>query len=223
MEASAQADREKPVALLHDDYEIICVTTDLTMDGAGGLLYPAKKIGKGDKSLIAIIGDRSSCFHLDIADAVENIKIHSLLTLHRWGTLEWPGGGQRVALVYDKPPGPSLTEAMVKGHKFSDGEIKKTVIPALLEVLVAFSQKNLTHGSIRPGNIFLKPDNSVVLGECLSTAPSHNQAVSFLSIERGMAAPAGRGVGTPADDILRPRRHVIKSVDWRNAAWSYQR
>jgi hypothetical protein len=202
MEAAAQADREKPVALLHDDFEIICVTTDLTIDGAGGLIYPARRVGsKGAPDLIAIVGDRSSCFHLDFADPVENIKLKSSLNLHRWGILNWPAGGQRVALVYEKPPGPSLAEFMAKGHKFSDAEIKKTVIPALLEVLNAFSYKNITHGAIRPGNIFYRGDGSVVLGECLSTAPSQNQPVSFLTIERGMAMPAGRGVGTIADDV----------------------
>ena len=201
MEAEAQAGREKPVALLHDDYEIICVTTDLTMPGMGGVIYPAKRVGGNETNLIAIVGDRNSCFHLDIADAVEHIKLKSLLTLQSWGICEWPGGGQKVALVYDRPPGPSLSESLAKGKSFSDSEIKKNFLPAMIEVLRAFSLKNLTHGAIRPENIFQRIDNSIVLGDCLSSAPSYYQPAAYLTIERGLALPGGRGVGTAADDI----------------------
>ncbi len=77
------------------------------------------------------------------------------------------------------------------------------VFRSLSKVFTEMKRQEFFHGYFSPANLFFLrgTDKSVVLGDCLSAPPGYFQPALCETIERGMVDPAGRGLGTIADDL----------------------
>ena len=138
--------------------------------------------------------------------AYRNIKSPYIVKLVDAGIIDWaPENRQRLALVFDMPPKRKLlTNAEAQPHRIPEDKIITVLIQPILNVLSEFRNVDLVHGAINPENIFLagaEGSESAILGECVSSAPSFRQHALFEPIERAMAQPAGRGIGTIKDDL----------------------
>jgi hypothetical protein len=168
---------------------------------SGGEAFHASHAESGAE-LMAITGNKSNYFRLDIAEALLAFSHRHMIPLLSWGIVDWPGNSQRLALIFARPASESFLKTLQsQGRHLSEAEILSSVLPPIVSVLRSLSVLEIAHGSINPDNLFLAPDRSLMLGECISTPPSLNQPVWALTIERGMADPVGRGAGTIADDI----------------------
>jgi len=79
----------------------------------------------------------------------------------------------------------------------------------IISILMDLRDKDLVHGEIWPGNMFLSsaPDTKlqagekVKLGECLATPCSSQLPALYEPIERALADPISRGPGFTSDDL----------------------
>ena len=136
----------------------------------------------------------------------KTIKNPYLLRLVEAGIVDWkPEGRQRLALVFDMPSGRKLMSAPdAKPLRIAEERLIQALIIPVLSVLADFRTASLVHGAITLENMFLtgaEGTEAVVVGECLSSAASYRLHPVFLTAERGMANPGGRGPGTIKDDL----------------------
>ena len=136
----------------------------------------------------------------------KNIKNPHLLRLIEAGIVDWkPEGRQRLALVFDMPQGKKLLAAPdARPVHLAEERIIQALIIPVLSVLADFRTASLVHGAITLENMFLtgaEGTETVVIGECLSSSAAYRVHPVFLTAERGMASPSGRGPGSIKDDL----------------------
>ena len=122
------------------------------------------------------------------------------------GVMPWPvDGGTRYVFIYENNWQTPLFRTKGKlalGMK-SDHVMEEFVKP-MVAVLHDFQSKGFVHGGIRLDNFFQgKTENlrDMILGESLTTPCSYMQPVLYEPIDRAMADPIARGMGTFADDL----------------------
>ena len=136
----------------------------------------------------------------------KSIKNPNLLRLVEAGIVDWkPEGRQRLALVFDMPTGRKLMAGPdAKPLSVAEERIISALIIPVLSVLADFRTAGLVHGAINLENLFLtgaEGAETVIVGECLSSAASYRTHPVFLTAERAMANPGGRGGGSIKDDL----------------------
>jgi hypothetical protein len=155
---------------------------------------------------LALLCNSASVPRLTLIGTYKNIKNPHLLRLADAGVVNWtPEGRERLALVFDKPPGRRLMALGAAAPvRISDDKVLNTLIVPILSVLNDLANANAVHGAITPNNIFLQGTagaETAVVGECLSSAPGMRTPAAFETIERGMAQPSGRGHGSIKNDL----------------------
>ncbi|HSK39211.1 MAG TPA: serine/threonine protein kinase, partial [Arenibaculum sp.] len=113
-------------------------------------------------------------------------------------------GVRRFAVVYERPAGRRAMDKLDEQRDpMSEDQVTRLVLEPLAGALKELHGRAVVHGDVRPTNLFQREQASgiLVLGECISTLPSYGQPPLFLTIERAMAQPSGRGAGSPADDL----------------------
>ncbi|MBU6235584.1 MAG: hypothetical protein KGQ41_07045 [Alphaproteobacteria bacterium] len=111
----------------------------------------------------------------------------------------------RFVFIYENALGKPLAETdvgLALGMK-PEKVVEKVIVP-MMGVLKDLRDNDIVHGSIRMTNLFdggKENYDHVVLGECLSLPPSMAQPIIYESVDRGLAQPTGRGVGTNLDDL----------------------
>ncbi len=136
----------------------------------------------------------------------KNIKSPNIMRLLDSSIVFWPPENrQRFTLVFEKPNGRKLMGPNdAKPYRFSEDRVIHTLIQPIVYLLAELRNADIVHGAINPENLYVTgaPGSEVVmLGECISCAPSLRQHAQFETIERGMAHPSGRGSGTQKDDL----------------------
>jgi len=175
-------------------------------DNGASLAYQAVDSRDPSKKFIAIISDALSLPRASDSGVYEALADISLMRLIGSGVVRWPlDGRQKYVFLYQG----GLGDCIVPKGKFSNTqwrhpEISSRFIQPMARVLKEIEMKSFVHGNIRPDNIFYSDnakDKPIVLGDCLSAQHMSTQPALFLSIERAMAEPMGRGTGSIADDI----------------------
>ncbi len=170
----------------------------------GTKAYEARNINSNTQCIVLICG-RSLLPRVSSIGSYRNLKSKNILKLFSAGIVDWAlENRQRFALVFEKPQGEKILDltkeeiAEIPGDKI----ISMVVEPAL-KILENFKNMDLVHGAISLDNIFLGPSgsDSVILGECLSSAPSFFLNPMYETVTRAMAMPSGRGVGITQDDL----------------------
>lgn len=114
-------------------------------------------------------------------------------------------GISRFVFIYDNPLGKPLAEndiGLTMGMKAE--KVMERVVAPLVKVLKDLRDNDIVHGAIRVTNIFdggKENYDHVILGECLSLPPSMSQPMIYESVDRALAQPTGRGMGTNQDDL----------------------
>jgi hypothetical protein len=122
-----------------------------------------------------------------------------------WGVAEWPPAERKcVIVIYYRPMGGRVMGSGAAPFKrIPDHLFAKNVIKPLSDALIELTSKGITHRAIRPDNLYYMDEarTRIVLGDCVTCVPAHDQPVSVEPIESGMATPAGRGAGNFHDDM----------------------
>lgn len=134
------------------------------------------------------------------------IRSPHLLKLVEAGIIDWkPEGRQKLALVFEAPGGRKMMETPeARPLRLHEERLVPALIMPILSVLQEFRRADMMHGAISLDNMFMTGSagaESVVLGECLSTAAFFRLHPLYETIERGMAQASGRGQGSMKDDL----------------------
>jgi eukaryotic-like serine/threonine-protein kinase len=190
---------------LGERYEIIPGAPIPGLNSPGGAAFTAR--GLRDKRIepFAVICSGAVLPRSDVASTIANLDTGAVMRLLEWGVVDWPPDKcRRYALVFEKPAGRRLMNSMTDVFEpMAEDHVTRVILTPIVHALREMSNRGVTHGGVRPTNMYYKDLTAanLVMGECVSSPAGYAQPVLFETIERGMAAPAGRGHGSAADDM----------------------
>ncbi len=167
--------------------------------------YAARDLKFPERPLFALLCRRDLMPRMDAIERFARLERANIVRPLQWGAVDWAAtGGRRYAVVFHRPGGERLVADPQAGFEpMRPGELKRRVIAPLLPVLQDLSDRFLAHRAIHPGNLFYTDGSrsEAMLGECVSVPPGLAQPTFYETVENGMAEPAGRRAGNPADDL----------------------
>ncbi|MFH1158617.1 MAG: hypothetical protein V1721_07030 [Pseudomonadota bacterium] len=136
----------------------------------------------------------------------KGLKSQHILRLIEAGVIDWaPENRQKFALIYEKPVGKKMMEsADALPCRVSEDNLIPMMIEPAVAALSDFRNIDFIHGAINAENIYLsgaQGTERIVLGDCLSSAPSWRQHPLYEMASRAAAQASGRGPGTIEDDL----------------------
>lgn len=157
------------------------------------------------RALYAMVFDERLAPRQHILSTLSRIEGIPLVLPVDWGIVVWGGKDtRRFAIVLEQPAGAPLASAP-DGHvqRMREERIIERIIVPMARVLRELSSRGITHRAIAAHNVFLTAagGQDAVLGECVSMPAGVFQPTVFETIQGGQANPAGRGMGTVADDL----------------------
>lgn len=194
-----------PPAVLKGRFEIAQDALSDPIASPRAQAHAARDRLNDDHEIFALICDPELPPNLAALKRLREHPSRALLRLLDHGVVPWSEtGDHRLALIYERPQGPRLVPSLSSPFEpLPEQDIINRVMAPVVSALDELEQMDVTHGAVRPTNLFMPRDKGslAMLGENAS-APAHfHQPVSFASIELGQAWPAGRGAGSIADDI----------------------
>ena len=205
---AAQAQRPKlaeDTAVLNERYGILPQTRLPACDSGAAEAYGVVDLHSGSANLYALVCPPQLPPRHEAMSAFAQLADAPLIAPEDWGVIDWlPNQGRRSVVVLQKPTGERLqTPGSGALPRLSESEIKHTVLVPLLPALDAMNANALTHCAIRADNLFYAGHEraSVILGEAVSGPAGCAQPAVYETVERAMAAPAGRGPGCHGDDL----------------------
>lgn len=194
---------QRPSVRLGDRFEILPGDPAAEFRSPDAEAFAAIDRDHPDEPCFALICEPGVPPRMAVLETLGGLRGDTLLKLLGWGIVDWPPRGRRVfALAFERPESRVAATLAQPIKPISEDEILANVLPPLIEALKALGAAGHTHRSVRPTNLFRRAgDPRVVLGECVSTPPGAAQPMVCEPVESGLAAPAGRGAGTQADDL----------------------
>lgn len=201
---TAEKETEAEIIELGGRYEIIVSSPLHHLDCPAGPAFAARSIKDRRIEPFAIVCTAAAMTRMEIIQLMRSVETLGLMRMMDASVLKWPDGSRRLVLVFEKPGGRRLMTAMTDIiEPMPEEYLTRMVIQPAHQALTELSGRGITHGSIRPTNMFFRDITSsgLMIGECVSSPCGFTQPVLFETIERGMAQPAGRGLGNMADDL----------------------
>ncbi|WP_207459423.1 serine/threonine-protein kinase [Azospirillum sp. SYSU D00513] len=194
----------EPVKLA-ERYEIQPGAPIPALNAVAGNAFAAKSLRDKRIDPFAIICNGAIMPRLDFASTLAGLDGTTHMRLLDWGVVNWPPErANRFCLVFERPGGRRLMNSLHESAEpMPEDQLTKQIIHPMVTALRELSSRGVTHGAIRPTNMFFRDlaSGGLMLGECVSTPPGFGQPVLMETVERGMCSPAGRGNGTIADDL----------------------
>lgn len=166
-----------------------------------------EKEGRGEKCF-ALVCEPHLVPRLRAAPVYASILNSTLLYLVKHDVVYWPPAKQQRCVFVYRDPGAKrmLAPGAKPALAWRQETVMTVLVPALIGALSDFRNKDFVHGSILPSNIFVRGVvggniEKVILGDCLTLPPSYTQTALYEPVERAMADPVSRGLGSPADDL----------------------
>ncbi|MDM7947462.1 MAG: hypothetical protein QUV20_14130 [Oceanibaculum nanhaiense] len=136
---------------------------------------------------------------------LRGVRMPGLTWLEEWAVVPWPAanGAQRLICVFRRPNGDPLMDGRYMAPApMPERQVIVDVVQPVLETLLDLFRQGLTHGAIRPNNLYRCRDQGrVVLGECLSVPPGADQPEIFEPLDRAATEPLTRGEPAMSDDV----------------------
>ncbi len=191
--------------LVGQDIEIFLEKECPAFASPGTRAYEAKDRRQAGEQF-ALLCNREAVPRVTHIGSYKALKNQHVLPLLDAGIINWPAEGrQKFAFVFEKPVGKKLLESPDgQPHRISEDNLVPFLIEPLVRLLEQFRNVELIHRAINAENIYLigsEGAEHVVLGECLSSAPSLHLHPLYEPPSRAAAQPSGRGPGTIKDDL----------------------
>ena len=190
---------------LGDRFEILPAQPLSAFDAPAGPAFAARVLRGGRKAeCYAVVCSDLAPPRSDALSTMMSLDNPGLTRLADFGLVDWnQGKNRRLALLFDRPTGRRLIANLTTPvEPAPEDMILRVVIPSMASVLRELGGRGITHGGIRPTNIFLREGGTgVTLGECASAPPGYGQPTVFEPVERAMTTAGGRGRGSILDDM----------------------
>ncbi|MDI9408698.1 MAG: hypothetical protein QM523_05580 [Candidatus Pacebacteria bacterium] len=167
--------------------------------------YNAVSRVDSSRSVIALICEPNIPPRFDAMSRLRGFHLPGLLKVQDWGLVTWnKEGGRKFVVVIDRPGGQRVFTDLTRESKpLSEDIIIHGFMQPAMQVLREMQQRNVSHRSIRPTNLFYSDSSSktIVLGESVTTPPAYDQPALFEPNESAMCLPIGRGMGSISSDL----------------------
>lgn len=183
-------------------YEIVPGRPLEALRSVSAAAYAAVNIERSADQLFALVCSPETLPREATAEGLYALNIDAILAPLAWGAVDW-AGRRNFAFILERP-GAARVAAAQKDvvPPVSEDELVQNILPPLISGLRTLFSGGLTHRAIRPTNLFRHANGrNLVLGECVTAPAGALQPLAYEPIEGGMAMPAARGEGTPADDV----------------------
>jgi hypothetical protein len=192
----------KGAVKLKDNHEILPNHPLPELESPPALAFVARDGREPSERLYALVCDPRMPARTEVLRALVRLRHPNLLSVMEWGVVDWPPEQRRcLAVILKRPSGARLLPPdLAGGQPMREERLLRTVLTPLIRGLAALDHLGFSHRSIRPDNIFVNGD-TVALGDGYSSPAGLTQPMLFQTIERGMAAPVGRGDGSRSDDL----------------------
>lgn len=194
---------------LNDRFDIWPTVRLTHLDVPGATAYGASDLVTGNDKLFALVCEDNIVPRTETMSRLQEVHCAELMKVLDWGTVPWSHGRaegevSRLVVIYERPGGERLVNDLsaVMAPMSEYDALRAVLIPAVA-ALSHLNAYGITHRSIRPNNLFYRDgtNQSIMLGDCVTTPPAFAQPALYESIESAMASPAGRGSGTRRHDI----------------------
>ncbi len=194
------------LALLGNEIEIITGVRLPHLDRGPVQAFAARGKGGSKDNYFALICENKLIPRTRHAGAFAAVMNPCLAKLVGSGVVYWPPmREQRYVFVYENNLGrPLLKPGDTSGLSWKQDYVMNAVIKPMVNLMLDLRDADLVHGCINPYNMFdggSEVIEKVMLGECLSLPPSYALPALFEPVERAMADPIARGMGTFEDDL----------------------
>lgn len=191
--------------ILNERYGILPQSRLPAYDSATAEAYGVVDLHSGSADLHALVCPPHLPPRREAMAGFAQLRKANLIVPEDWGVIDWlPNQGRRNVIVLQKPGGERL-QSPGSGTlpRMKEFEVKNQVLMPLIQAVGAMTRHALTHCAIRADNLFYADHerSAVILGEAVSGPPGYSQPAVYETIERAMAMPAGRGPGSPGDDL----------------------
>ena len=190
---------------LHDRFEILHDVPLAELRSPTAQAYDVEDLRAPGIDFFALIADPTLPPRGQELGILRMMKHEAILTPVDFGPVYWAPDNRRcLALICERPAGGRLVAGNDQAiPPWSDEEIIRRFIEPVFPGLKALATENTTHRAIRPANILFRDvgRRHAMLGDCFTAPTAYDQPVAYETIENAMAMPAGRGVGTVADDL----------------------
>ena len=205
-ERAGNADPSVGPVLLRERYLIDPSSPLGELDSPSARAYAVEDRQNLDCTVFALICEPGLPPRTKVMATLRVATFPGMMPLIEWDTVYWPPLGRRcMAVIYARPQGGKLLmSATPKDGRINEHDLSRLVFAPLARAVNELARHRVTHGSIRPDNLFFMDEErkDVVLGECVSAPPGFDQPAAFETIERALTSPAGRGEGTVGDDLF---------------------
>jgi hypothetical protein len=178
--------------------------SDYDSPGAGA--YDVQDLDGSGGALMALVCEPRVPARRRSAQALAGQRISNLIELVAAGPAALPHlGGRRLALIYRRPEGERLAApGAAPTRPMAEERVANGVVRPIATALRALHDHGLTHGGVRPDNLFFTNTDSTraLLGDCLSTPEGWAQPGIFEPVGRSMADRSGRGPADPPTDFF---------------------
>jgi len=175
-------------------------------DADGGRAFAALWTRDRSSGFYAVVCERGLIQRRDAAAALKEHQMPGAVRLVAVGAAHWPpAGARRVTLVYEQPAGQRVVSSLAERREpMTEEQLARWILAPLAATLRDFSNRQITHGSIRPDRLRFREgaQGPVMLDDCVSAPSGSRQPPAFETIERAQCEPLGKGEGTIADDMF---------------------
>ncbi len=191
--------------VVRDRYTIYCDRPIPSLDMPNATAYEVTDRKQEGRAMYALVVRPDMTPRISVMRVLKGLEIAHVLHLVDWGVAEWPPAERKcVIVIYHRPMGGRVMD--LKGGVFRrvpDHLFAKNIIKPLTDALNELALRGITHRAIRPDNLYYMDEarTNIVLGDCLTSSPAHDQPVAIEPIESGMSMPSGRGAGNVYDDL----------------------
>ncbi len=192
--------------ILKDRYMLDTATPLTEFDSPSAKAYMVEDRRDLGRKLFALICSPEIPTRLSTIRKQKEDESPGRLDLVDWDVIYWPPLGQRtMAVIYGRPLGGRVQNRLArKETKITEYDVPRKLAEPLASVLQNMAAKEAPHRAIRADNIFFLDEDmtEIAVGENVTSPPGFDQPTIYEPIERAMADPTGRGVGTTHDDIF---------------------
>ena len=174
-------------------------------DSPTAAAYAAKPKSGPARDLIALICDPDVPPRFDMLESLKAFNLPGMLKTADSGVVQWGATDRRFAILLERPGGPRVMPQLRQPQPALGEDLIVTgLLQSLLSSLKELAGRGIAHRAIRPDNMFYSDASRrmIALGEGVeSSPPALSQPAIFETIETAMCDPAGRGVGSQANDL----------------------
>lgn len=191
--------------LINDQFLIDVNAPISELDMPSAKAYAARDRRNQEIELYALVCTPGMPVRTDFIQKMKNERHVGMVQVITWEVAFWPPINQEtIFVIYERPLGGNVHDAILSGE-FTANEyiIQEMFIEPIFRAIKEMAMHNVHHREIRINNLFFtdKERTLIGIGDCTTSPPGFDQPILYETVERGMAAPGGRGSGSISDDL----------------------